>query len=235
MIPPTVSPDASLPPAVAGPAFLRDGTEVWVRPVLDEDRELVLDFLGREATEAIELRHFAAVRAEAPERERIARSSPADRLCLLVLGEHADQVAIVGVGEYVRLGPGAPVAEIAFLVAASFRGLGVASLLLARLARAARAFGLVRFEARVREEDSGILEVFQGRGLPFGEGSDEGEVDVFIPLDPEVGQAGSAQTTRRGQRAGPRTADGGRSDTAVAQIRDASAVPSYVGPAAPDP
>lgn len=231
MIPPSVAPDASLPPAVAGPAFLRDGTEVWVRPVLDEDREMVLDFLGRESTESIELRHFAAVRAERAG-EGGARASPADRLCLLVLGDRADRVAVVGVGEYVRLRPGEPAAEIAFLVATSFRGLGVASLLLARLARAARAFGIARFEARLRDEDSGILEVFRGSGLPFTEASGEGEVDVFIPLNPEIGPVGPAQARRDGV---PGNDPGGWSGSELVRRGLPSARLPSLGPTGPDP
>jgi RimJ/RimL family protein N-acetyltransferase len=179
-------PDVSLPPAIAGTAFLRDGTEVWIRPVQEQDRALVREFLRREPEESLALRYFAAVRADRAEAEIVAPTSPDERLCLVALGNRAGEVAVLGVGEYARTRPAT--AEIAFLVGEPYRGLGIATLLLARLARAARAFGILSFEARVVEDNPGMLEVFRGSGLPFTERGAEGEVDVLIPLVPEVGR-----------------------------------------------
>jgi GNAT superfamily N-acetyltransferase len=191
MIPPSVAVDPSLPPAVAGPAFLRDGTEVWVRPFHADDQALVRGFLEHEATGEFEPRHFALVRTSRAGESAARRSSPAERLTLIVLGDRAERVALLGLGEYVRLRSDSPVAEVAFWVAADFRGRGIASLLLARLARAALAYGLLRFEVRLRAQNPEMLELFRGSGLPFTEPPDEGEVDVFIPLAPDVGTSGS--------------------------------------------
>lgn len=180
------STETMLPPAVAGPAFLRDGTEVWVRPVLPSDRELVREFVEQESPESLELRYFSAIRPVLAQEEIVRPTSPDDRLCLVVLGDRADMVAVLGVGEYARTPDRPSVAEVAFLVATPFRGRGIATLLLARLARAARAFGILTFEARVRSENPEMLEVFRGSGLPMREQSSEGEVDVIIPLQPEA-------------------------------------------------
>jgi GNAT superfamily N-acetyltransferase len=176
-----------LPPAVAGAGFLRDGTEVWVRPALPSDREAILDFLERESPESTALRTFAAIRPSISGGELLAPSPPAGRLCLLALAEWSGRVAVLGVGAYAREPEGSNDAEIAFLVAGPFRGRGIASLLLARLARAARAFGILRFEVRVLPENLEMLEVFRGSGMPYRERPLEGEVRVLIPLCPEVG------------------------------------------------
>jgi len=177
--------DPLLPPAVAGPAFLRDGTEVWVRGAQPTDRDLVLDLLEREAVGAPE--GTAPLRSPTllGQKQILEPASPEDRLCLLVLGDVNGRVRALGVGEYARPRPASTVAEIAFLVAGPFRGQGIATLLLARLARAAQAFGIVRFEARIRAENPEMLEVFRGSGFPFTEEPSEGEVDVLIPLTPE--------------------------------------------------
>lgn len=177
--------EALLPPAVTGPAFLRDGTEVWVRGAQPTDRDLVLDLLEREALESPE--GSAPLRSPTllGQREILEPAAPQDRLCLLVLGDVSGRVRALGVGEYARPRPASTVAEIAFLVAGPFRGRGIATLLLARLARAAQAFGIVRFEARIRAENPEMLEVFRGSGFPFTEEPAEGEVDVLIPLTPE--------------------------------------------------
>jgi GNAT superfamily N-acetyltransferase len=180
-------PDVSLPPAIAGAAFLRDGTEVWIRPVGEEDRELVLDFLRHEPEEALERRYFETLRPERAGEEVLAPSRPDRRLCLVALGLRADRVAVLGVGEYARRGAEASVAEVAFLVARAYRGRGIATLLLARLARAARVFGVVSFEARIDEDNPAMLEVFRGSGLPYSERVADGEIDVEIPLVPGLG------------------------------------------------
>ena len=149
--------EATLPPAVAGPAFLRNGAEVWVRPVRPEDRDLVDRFVRTVSLDALEERYFAAVRPSTAEEEIVAPAEADDRLCLLVLGDQGRWVGILGVGEYVRTTQGSPLAEVAFLVSEPFRGLGIATLLLARLARAARAYGIVRFVARVRNQNPEML------------------------------------------------------------------------------
>ena len=177
------APRPVLPPAVEGPAFLSDGTQVWVRPVLATDRGLVGEFVERESLQAIEARYFPGIRfAGTPE----AIASPGDRLCLLVLGDRADQVIVLGVGEYARNRTAPDLAEVGFLVAGTHHGHGIASLLLARLARAARGFGILRFDARVRDENPSMLEVFRESGLPYAEEQADGEVHVLIPLSTEL-------------------------------------------------
>jgi len=196
-------PEAALPPAVAGPAFLSDGTEVWVRPVQESDRDIVLDALERESPQVLGL---VSLKPTLTQEEVLAPTSPDDRLCLLVLGERTDRVTVMGVGEYARTHPGSPVARVAFLVGGPFRDQGIATLLLARLARAAIAFGIRRFEARFREESPELLEVFRGSGLPVSRENAGGEVDVQIPLTPDVGATATRPVGRSPVRGGPGSA-----------------------------
>lgn len=182
--------DGHVPATVAGPAFLRDGTEVWIRPVQEGDRGLVREFLRREPAEALALRYFAAIRPDLAEAEIVSPATPDERLCLVVLENRTEDVTVLGVGEYARTAPG--VAEVAFLVAGRYRGRGIATLLLARLARAARTAGIVRFEARVGEDNPGMLDVVRGSGLAFTERAVDGEVEVRIRLVPEDGPARDA-------------------------------------------
>jgi GNAT superfamily N-acetyltransferase len=171
--------------------------------VQSADRELVREFLEQESPDSLEMRYFSAVRPVLAQEEIVRSTPPDDRLCLLALGDPADRVTVLGVGEYARTRPGSTVAEVAFLVATPYRGRGIATLLLARLARAARAFGILRFEARVRSENPDMLEVFRGSGLPLHESVAEGEVDVEIPLCPEVGSSGGMHAVPVGDGATP--------------------------------
>jgi GNAT superfamily N-acetyltransferase len=186
--------ERSLPPAVAGRAFLRDGTEVWVRPVHEADRDLVNEFVNAVSFDALELRYFEAIRPSAAREEIVEPHSPDDRLCLLVLGERTERVAVLGVGEYATVGGNRQLAEVAFLVAEPFRGRGIASLLLARLARAAGSFGIERFVARVRDDNPEMLEVFRGTGIPLSERREGDEVDVIFPIAPRGSPAAAGRS-----------------------------------------
>jgi GNAT superfamily N-acetyltransferase len=186
------APELRLPIAVAGPAFLRDGTEVWVRPVRSGDRELVHEFVNELSLDALALRFFAAVRPSVAEEEVFAPDSADDRLCLLVLGERSGRVTILGIGEYARMNSGSTLAEVAFLVAERFRRRGIASLLLARLARAAGASRIVRFVAHIRAGNPEALEVFRASGLPYTLQQLEDGVDVVVRIAGNEGSAGVA-------------------------------------------
>jgi GNAT superfamily N-acetyltransferase len=197
--------DSSLPPAVVGPAFLQDGTEVWVRPVQPADRDLVERFLGTVSLDALEERYFPAIRSPRTLEERPVPPTAEDRLCLLVLGESGRSVSVLGAGEYVRTAERSTLAEVAFLVAEPYRGLGIASLLLARLARAARTFGVARFVARVRSENPEMLEVFRSSGFPFTEQRLADEVDVVFPIVPREGPAPAPRPLTPGRHPRHRT------------------------------
>lgn len=178
--------EAELPPAVAGRWFLRDGTEVWVRPLLPSDRDLAQEFVRALAPEGLEARYFGTVRSLLAGETGAFAVPTGDRLCLLVLGERPNGIAILGVGEYARLSGGGPLAEVTVVVEERSRGLGVASVLLARLARAARAFGILRFLARIRSANPEMLELFRASGLRFTEERLEDEVDVIVPIVPDA-------------------------------------------------
>lgn len=166
-------------------AFLRDGTEVWVRPILLSDRDMVHELLASETVDTLESRFFGAVRPEVAE-EEIARPCGEDRLCLLVLGERAGHPAILGVGEYVTTPGAAATVEVDFLVATPFRRRGIATLLLHRLGRAAAESGITRCTARVRPENLEMLGVFRRSGWPERERTEAGEVlvDMALPTAP---------------------------------------------------
>ena len=86
-----------------------------------------------------------------------------DRLGLLALS--GEEPRLVGHAEYVRSGPDR--AEIAFEVADDHRGLGLATILLAHLAHAARRRGISTFTATVLATNHRMVEVFRDSGFPL--------------------------------------------------------------------
>ncbi len=171
-----------LAPGVAGVGFLTDAGEVWVRPAQASDRDLLLEFLGRERPEALEQRYSGAVRPEVAAEEILLRSAAEDRLSLIALADEGEAVAVLGVGEYARRPAVTAVAEVAFLVAARARGRGIATLLLHRLARAARRYGITHFEATTGLENREMLNVLRHAGYPWVERTEGGEVTLRLSI-----------------------------------------------------
>jgi RimJ/RimL family protein N-acetyltransferase len=162
---------------------LLDGTPVVIRQVCLKDHPRLAEFVESLSPETLELRFFGPVRPEMATTELEECECPPDRLSL-VAELAAETGRIIGQGEYVRDGPAAPSAEVAFVVAEGFRGRGVATLLLQHLARAASAVGIRTFHATVQGPNAQMLEVFRGAGFKETERWVEGDVLVSFPIPP---------------------------------------------------
>ena len=73
-------------------------------------------------------------------------------------------------------------AEVAFAVADRMHHMGVATLLLEHLVSQARDDGIEAFIAEVLAENTAMLRVFAGAGLPVRRRFDDGVIDVTVPL-----------------------------------------------------
>ena len=73
-------------------------------------------------------------------------------------------------------------AEVAFAVADRMHHMGVATLLLEHLVSRARDDGIEALIAEVLAENTAMLRVFAGAGLPVRRRSDDGVIDVTVPL-----------------------------------------------------
>ncbi|HVD02875.1 MAG TPA: hypothetical protein VNF75_01860 [Candidatus Dormibacteraeota bacterium] len=74
-------------------------------------------------------------------------------------------------------------AEVAFTVADPLQGPGIASIILAQMAEAARSMGIDVFEATVLPENRAMLEVFSASGYPVHTRSEPGVVTVEFPTE----------------------------------------------------
>jgi RimJ/RimL family protein N-acetyltransferase len=95
--------------------------------------------------------------------------------------------AIVGLGQYARLGP---TADIAFAVEEDFQGRGIATRLLRRLVQIARDQGISHFEADVLAENVPMLKVFRHSGLPLEESEEDGVIHLMLALGNADHEAG---------------------------------------------
>ena len=88
---------------------------------------------------------------------------------------------IIGVGRYERLtNPDA--AEVAFVVADQWQGLGVGPILLRQLTDCARVVGIRRFVAETLAENHHMLDMFTHAGLPITRRMTRGVVTVTVTL-----------------------------------------------------
>ncbi len=158
---------------------LRDGSTLHLRPVRGDDTSLIRQLLEELSDSSRATRFFSA----AVDLDRTAE------LLVQVDGEHSfgllalqgSPPSPVAHGLCVRSGPGR--AEVAFTVADSFQGMGIASILLGQMATAASGMGIAMFEATVLPENSAMLDVFANSGFSVHTTSEPGTVTVEFPTE----------------------------------------------------
>ncbi|MEU4524661.1 GNAT family N-acetyltransferase [Amycolatopsis sp. NPDC024027] len=163
-------------------ALLADGDVVLVRPLHPADTAEVLALHARLTQQDTYFRFFGA------------RPSGLDKLAAEMTadpgpGHHAvgcyRRGELVGVANYEVLKDGTD-AEVALVVDASVRTLGVATLLMEHLVSHARKTGLKRFLAEVLAENAKVLHVFKDLGLRFEASVGGPERDVVMRLDEDA-------------------------------------------------
>jgi GNAT superfamily N-acetyltransferase len=148
----------------------------------EEDRALLEEFLGRLSESSLAVRFFAPVPRSTAFAELWHGIEKPDRCALVMVVTQNGTSSLVAHAEYVRDGVKAPAAEVAFLVEDAYQRHGCATLLLWRLARAAREVGIRQFHAAVLMRNDLMLEVFRGCGYPVEEwwGPDAVQVTLAI-------------------------------------------------------
>jgi acetyl coenzyme A synthetase (ADP forming)-like protein len=196
----TVPPNEAPPPA---PAFddlsdprlvLRDGTVATVRDATDADRADLRRFFRDLTPESRRLRFMGA--GDAPERvvDRFCEANPSSALTLVAVRRVGAENHIVAAATYVRVSPTS--AEVAFAVADSFQGKGIATLLLERLAAIASGAGFTTFEAETFADNTAMLDVFRDSGFVLRSRSTFGAVHVELAVTPPAEAVRSAETRR---------------------------------------
>src|SRR3954453_19082677 len=171
-----MTPAAQALPAVAeADIVLRDGSTVHVRPATAEDAPRLRAFLASLSDESRWFRYFSAgVNLDWAARTAAA---PVDGLSLLVFS--GSDEAVVAHGTFLADGRGR--AEVAFAVADTWHGHGIATVLLAHLAHAAAAAGIETFTATVLPANHRMLQVFHASGFLVSSRRTEGAIEIELP------------------------------------------------------
>ncbi len=155
---------------------LRNGVAVSVRTVTPNDEAAIFEFLTCLGEGSRRLRFFTAAADLRGEARRGAAGDDAEHHGLVAL---AAGRGVVGHATYVRL-PAADRAEVAVEVADDLHHLGLATLLMIRLARFAEEHQIPRFFAEVLPENRDMLAVFRD-GFAAVSAAARDEVDVEFP------------------------------------------------------
>jgi acyl-CoA synthetase (NDP forming)/RimJ/RimL family protein N-acetyltransferase len=171
-------------PAAPVDVGLRDGSTVRVRTVEPGDEEQLHDLLAGLTPESRWSRFFsAAVDLHREARNAACVGETGGRGLVAVSG---DEAAFVGHAEYLPE-PGTGAAEVAFEVAETWQGRGIATLLLAHLAQAASAAGIETFNASVLASNHRMARVFRESGFAVRIRPDADVLALTMPASLDAG------------------------------------------------
>jgi len=169
-------------PDTAG-VVLRDGTAVWVRAIRPDDKERMRIAFQQLSSRTVYRRFFQHLTALTSDALREATELDFhDHVGLaLTVGEGTSE-RLIGVGQFVRVAPGADCAEVAFVVADDYQHRGAATLLLQHLIDVARGVGVRQLLALVLEDNREMLEVLENSKLPLQQRFEDGIRHVVLSL-----------------------------------------------------
>jgi acetate---CoA ligase (ADP-forming) len=162
---------------------LRDGSTVHVRPVRNEDKAAITEFLNGLSLDSIGFRFFGV-----PDMNWVIAWAIdvdyADRFALVA--ETGSPSRIIAHAAYVRANHDR--AEVAFLVADEWQGWGISTIMLAHLASIAEKHGIATFTAEVLPANHRMIDVFRQSGFPIRMRSTSDAIEVVFPtsLSPEA-------------------------------------------------
>ncbi len=177
----TSSTQAAYPFEREADIVLRDGSTVHVRPVRLEDRDAMRAFLESLSPESIAFRFFGT-----PNLAWVTKWSVdvdyATRFALVA--EAGSPRTILAHAAYIR--GEANTAEVAFMVADPWQGLGISTILLAQLAEMANRHGITTFIAEVLRINHRMIDVFRESGFPVELRSTPDAIMVEFPTSLSV-------------------------------------------------
>jgi GNAT superfamily N-acetyltransferase len=170
--------------AYAGPLRLRDGREVWLRPLAASDAPALMALCGRLSPTTLRRRFMQLVpRCDPAMAERLAAVDQVQRVAIAAVPQPSADDTIVAVGRF--HGDGSDHAEFALLVQDDYQHSGLGRVLLNQLLEAARARGLHVLDAVVQYDNQPMLRLLRSSGQPLEVTWHGGDVlDVRLQVAP---------------------------------------------------
>jgi RimJ/RimL family protein N-acetyltransferase len=144
------------------PVTLRDGSHMYLRPVLPGDNERTVHGPVQFSSETL-YRRFQSMQKPTPALMSYLFEVDYVDHFVWVLTDGPDG-PVVADGRFVREGPDADVAEVAFIVGDDYQGRGIGTFLMDALAVAARSDGVHKFSARVLSDNYAMRAILDRYG-----------------------------------------------------------------------
>lgn len=173
---------------------LKNGLTITIRAIRPDDKGGITDAFGRLDPESIYTRFFQAKQSLSNQELKAATEVDFENtVALVVTIESGGKETIIGGGRYVAFDlSGVHSAEVAFVVAEDYHGMGIAGCILKHLAHIARQKGVVQFEAEVLPQNKAMLAVFSRSGFPMKLTQTEGVIHVTLSLTDRDGTVGDS-------------------------------------------
>jgi CRP-like cAMP-binding protein len=160
-------------------ARLRDGTEVWLRPLLARDRDEFGAAIARQTDEWRHRRFFTAVTPSSTLIDYLTHLDYLGHWAWAVGAPHP--VDGIGTARFIRSHDDPTTAELGFEVADGWQGRGIATLLLGALGAAATRVGIETFRAEVLYENRAMRAVMNKAGAHW-EHAETGVMQTAFPV-----------------------------------------------------
>jgi GNAT superfamily N-acetyltransferase len=163
---------------------LRDGTPVWVRAIRSDDKQRLSEFHGRLSPESVYLRYFEYKPVLSPRDLAYLTELDFDRRVALVATlAAADAAPLAGVARFdvLPIRDGQPVrAELGIVVEDQHQNRGIGTVLLKHLLGIAHDHGIAEITAEVLPQNTRMLELVAGAGVPVRRALEEGVIHLTV-------------------------------------------------------
>jgi acetyltransferase len=155
---------------------LADGTDIELRPIRPQDREIEANFVRNLSPSAKYFRFMETLRELTPEMlERFTKIDYARELALIALAKVGGKEVEIAVARYV-MNPDGESCEFAIVVADAWQGKGIGTRLMTLLLESARARGLRIMEGDVLAENTAMVTMVKNLGFTVEHFADDGSV-----------------------------------------------------------
>ncbi len=168
----------------------RDGRTLRVRHLSAPDAVLLERMFYRLSPQTIYRRFFIAAEHASPElvhksAKRLAAINPQREAALVALADEQDGEEAIAVARFARLPHNPRVAEASILVRDDYQGTGVGRKLMELLIAEARTSGLERLILLTHADNTAMIRLATGLGLPFQGRHAEGLYEIHLWLQPQ--------------------------------------------------
>lgn len=170
--------------AYAAQDVLRDGTAVWIRAIRPDDKRSLSQFHGRLSPESVYLRYFEfKPRLSDRDLTYLTELDFERRVALVASLSASPDAPIVGVARYDVLPdePGKLVrGELGIVVEDACQNRGIGTVLLKHLLGIAHDRGINEITAEVLPQNTRMLELVAGSGVPVQRAIDDGVIRLTV-------------------------------------------------------